>query len=141
MRTFASSPRLLTSAACALLGIGAAASTFAKPVPDNLGNGLNKLVESNLILQGTLQAPPADPSAKPDGTAVVAGKTIATYNGYATRQAANYAGHAIPDPVTKRPMVDIHLTGTVPFADAQKTLTTKFASLKITAVDPKYRGA
>src|ERR1700736_3967306 len=92
-------------------------SVSAKPVPDNLGNGLDKLVESSLILQGKIPAPPADPSAKPDGTIIVAGKNIAIYNGYATRQAANYAAHAIADPASKHFMVDIHLSGTVPFGD------------------------
>jgi hypothetical protein len=117
-----------------------ALSLFAKPVPDNLGNGLDKIVESNLILQGTIPAPPADPSARPNGTAMVAGKRVTTYNGYATRQAANYAAHAITDAASKHLMVDIHLSGTVPFADVQNALTAKFASLQVTAVDTKYRG-
>jgi hypothetical protein len=115
-------------------------SASAKPVPDNLGNGLDKIVESNLILKGAIPAPPADAAAKPNGSTMVAGTSIATYNGYATRQAANYAAHALTDPVSKQFMVDIHLSGTVPFANLQNTLMTKFASLKITAVDATYRG-
>ena len=118
--------------------VALAISVSAKPVPDNLGNGLNKLVESNLILTGKIPAPAADPSAKPNGSTLVAGKNVTTYNGYATRQAANYAAHAITDPVTKQPMVDIHLSGTVAFADLQTALTSKFTSLKITATDAKY---
>ncbi len=131
--------RALWSAVLSLLVLNPIVAIFAKPVPDNLGNGLNKLVESNLILQGKIPAPASDPVAKPDGTKVVGGKTIATYAGYATRQAANYAAHAITDRVSKQPMVDIHLSGTVALADLQKTLTTKFSSLKITAVDTQYR--
>src|ERR1700726_3216265 len=123
-----------------LLAISLGDDLSAKPVPDNLGNGLNKLVESNLILKGQIPAPPADASAKPDGTTLVAGKSVTTYNGYATRQAANYAAHAITDRASKHFMVDIHLSGTVPFANVQTALTTKFGSLQITAVDPKYRG-
>jgi len=126
---------------CTALVCATSLPLFAKPVPDSLGNGLNKLVESNLILQGQLPAPPADPSAKPDGSVVVAGKSIPTYNGYATRQAANYGAHAITDPASKQPMVDIHLSGTAAFADVQNELTTRFPSLKITAVDSKYHGA
>jgi hypothetical protein len=123
-----------------VLSSAIAFSISAKPVPDNLGNGLDKIVESNLILKGAIPAPSADPAAKPNGSTMVAGKNVATYNGYATRQAANYAAHAITDPVSQRLMVDIHLSGTVPFGDVQNALTTKFSSLQITAIDPKYRG-
>ncbi len=134
--------RPFTFALClTLVAVLAGAPAFARPVPQNLGNGLDKLVESNLILQGKIAAPSADNSAKPDGTTLVAGKSVTTYNGYATRQAANYVEHAITDPVSKQFMVDIHLSGTVPFDQAEQALTTKFASLKITAVDTKYRGA
>ena len=131
--------RALSSIPVIILCFFAGPTIFAKPVPDNLGNGLNKLVESNLILQGKIPALPTDSVAKPNGNVTVAGKTVATYNGYATRQAANYAAHAITEPASKKPMVDIHLSGTVSFADVQKTLTTKFSSLKITATDSTYR--
>ncbi len=126
---------------CALILASINRPASAKPVPDNLGNGLDKIVESNLILKGNTPAPVSDTSAKANGTAMVAGKSIATYDGYATRQAANYAAHAIIDPASKQLLVDIHLSGSLPFADVQKALTAKFASLKITAVDAKYRGA
>src|ERR1700730_11111537 len=112
----------------------------AKPVPENLGNGLDKLVESNLILKGIIPPLPADPVAKPNGSVIVAGKNVTTYDGYATRPAANYGRHAITNPVSKNYMVDIVLSGTIPFADVQNALTTKFNSLQITAVDAKYRG-
>src|SRR5207302_1541851 len=113
---------------------------FATPVPQNLGNGLEKLVESNLILQGKIAAPAADKSAQPNGTANAAGKSIATYDGYATRQAANYAAAAISDSVSNRFMVDIVLGGSVPFDKAKDALTKNFSSLQITAVDANYRG-
>src|SRR5436190_13857212 len=86
------------SLACVAL-VATAFSTFARPVPQNLGNGLDKLVESNLTLKGRLAAPAADAAAKPDGTAVVQGRTVKTYQGYATQQAANYARAAIVDSV------------------------------------------
>jgi hypothetical protein len=34
-------------------------SIFGKPVPDNLGNGLDKIVTNNLIQQGKITAVPA----------------------------------------------------------------------------------
>src|SRR4051794_26799156 len=103
--------------------LGIAVPTFAKPVPDNLGNGLNKLVESRLILQGKISAPAADASAAPNGTALIAGKIVSTYDGFATRQAANYARHAITDPLSKQYTVDIVLSGAIPFAQVKQTLT------------------
>lgn len=122
-------------------GLTASATILAKPVPDNLGNGLNKLVESNFILQGKISAPAADNSAHPNGTTLVGGRTVTTYDGFATRQAANYARHAITDPVSKQYLVDIVLSGSVPFDQVRQALTTKFASLRVTATDGKYRNA
>jgi hypothetical protein len=141
MKTLFYPSRLLPFVAGAILCGALAIPAWAKPVPDNLGNGLNKLVESNLILQGKIASPPADNQANPTGQTLVAGKIVTTYGGYATRQAANYAAHAIIDPVSKNFMVDIHLSGGVAFADVQNALTSKFASLKITAVDSNYHGA
>jgi hypothetical protein len=135
------SSRLPAVAACALAAI-TATSILARPIPQNLGNGLDKLVESNLILQGKIAAPAqaANKSDKPTGKARVGGKTIATYDGYATRQAAEFAANAITEPVSQRPMVDIVLGGKVAFEQLKQTLTTKFPSLQITATDAKYRG-
>src|SRR4051812_34805448 len=87
--------------ACTLLVTNA----HGTPVPQNLGNGLDKLVESNLVLKGQIPAPAADQSIKSNGTARVAGGSVATYDGYATRQAANYARNAIVDTVANRFMV------------------------------------
>src|SRR4051794_9318302 len=112
----------------------------AIPVPQNLGNGLDELVESNLVLQGRIAAPTADKSTTPNGSMVVAGQRVSTYDGYATQQAANYAHAAIVDVVSNRFMVDIVLGGKVPFDQVQQTLTNRFASLQITATNAKYRG-
>jgi hypothetical protein len=51
------------------------------------------------------------------------GQTIATYNGYATRQAANCTAHAITQGVTNKIMVDIPPSGTVSFTDLDLPLT------------------
>src|SRR4030081_3188737 len=140
MTTFTDSVRVPFSVFCAVLCGILAMPASAKPVPDNLGNGLDKLVESNLILKGKIAPPATDKSANPDGTTTVAGKSIDTYNGYATRQAANYAAAAIAEPASNRFMVDVVLSGAVPFDRVKQALTNNFASLQITAVDTKYRG-
>src|SRR5256885_2160317 len=135
---FSRSCSFITALLCGTLMITVA---VARPVPQNLGNGLDKLVESNLVLQGKMAAPKADSSVKANGSVTVANRTVSTYDGYATQQAANYARAAIVDSVANRFMVDIVLGGKVPFDQAQKTLTTNFPSLQITAVDGKYRGS
>ena len=101
-------------------GLFASASFLsAKPVPDNLGYGLDKLVESSIALK----------SAKKDAP---------LFNGYATEEAARYAAAAISNP-DGRFMVDITLTGRVAFEEMRATLEKRFPSLEITAVDANYR--
>ena len=97
-------------------------SLSAKPVPDNLGYGLDKLVESNLAL-------------KAGGLAKGAG----LYNGYATPEAASYASMAIANE-DGRFMVDITLNGRVSVEQLQASLQKTYSSFEVTAVDPKYHG-
>ena len=97
----------------------------ARPVPQNLAGGLDKLVESNLILKAAA-AQGAAPSV--------------LYNGYATQEAANYAALAIQDSETKRFLVDIHPSGRVPLDRLIETLKQKFSSFTFIAKDTKYKG-
>ena len=115
----------------ALLSAGAlfallASSVFATDVPQNLGNGLDKLVASNVALKA---------QAKKGQTAA-----IGQFNGYATQEAANTAAIAITDPATNRFLVDIHPNGRVPFNQLKDNLSVKFSSLQITATDANYHG-
>ena len=109
----------------ALLGSPAA---YAKPIPSNLGNGLDKLVASNLAIT----------NAKASGLAlhdtVVAGNK--TYTDEAT---AAVATSALSD-AQGRLLVRITLDGTVPVADLRKAIEGKLASLNVSAVDTTYRG-
>lgn len=110
-----------------LLLLGALATglstAFAVDVPKNLGNGLDKLVQSNLALKN-------DKAAR---------KNAALFNGYATEEAANMAAISIRDAATNRFLVDIHLDGRVPFAQLKQSLPQQFSSLTITASDAKYK--
>jgi hypothetical protein len=94
-------------------------SASARPVPQNLGNGLEKLVESNLLLNAGAPG---------------------TFGGYATKQAASYASMALIDKATGRYLVDIYLTGQVPLSTLRSSLQTRFPSLTIKQVDRGYRG-
>jgi hypothetical protein len=95
------------------------AALARRAVPENLGNGLDKLVESNLAIKAG--APPA-------------------FNGFATAQAAMYGKMAIVDTATGHYVVDIMPDGTVPLAALQASLQSSFPLMAVKAVDNSYRG-
>jgi len=88
--------------------------------PQNLGLGLDKLVESRALIK-------KDP-------------TRAVYNGFATQQAADYASLAITDALSDRVKVDIVPTGKVDVAALKAVLQNTIPSFTATAVENKYRG-
>jgi len=92
----------------------------ARDVPQNLGYGLDALVESNIALK-------------------TPGQVQQTYDGYATEAAAYYGGNAITDRDTGRVLVDITLTGRVALDDVRSDAESKIGSLTIKAVDREYR--
>jgi len=126
---FTSNPSRITRgmrATSAVLCVGLATLTsaiWARPVPANLGYGLDKLVESDLTLKAA------------------GGKTkVQLFDGYATEAAASYAARAI-SAKDGRFMIDITLTGKVPVGELQTSLATRFPSFQVTSVDPKYRNS
>ncbi len=105
-----------------------AGTTQASPIPANLGNGLDKLVESNLAVT----------SAKASGvqlssTVQVNGKS------YTDQQAAFVASRSITDP-DGRVLVRVTLNGAASFKDTRKAMKAAASTLSITAVDKQYRG-
>lgn len=110
---------VITAAVC--LGM-VAASLQARPVPQNLANGLETLVESNLATKGHLQKG-------------------GLYDGYTTQQAADYAARAIRDPATQRFLVDIFpRSKNVKAEQLAPMLSAQFASFTLTALDKNYHG-
>jgi hypothetical protein len=103
----------------------------ARPVPQNLGNGLDKLVESNLMQKGILPAPKA-----------ASGQTQSTtaFNGYATKAAASYASRALIEAPTGRYLVEIMPNGRVPVTTLRASLQATFPQMAVQAVDTKYAG-
>ena len=90
-------------------------------MPQNLAGGLGAIVESNI--------------------AIKAGQAKASFNGYATQQAADYANLAIQDAETGRFLVDIHPTNNRVNAEKLAAmLQQRFPSFTLTALDTKYRG-
>jgi hypothetical protein len=110
----------LLKAAILMFVIGLVAiSASAKPVPDNLGNGLDKLVQSNLAIRAGAPAP---------------------FHGFTTKEAESYAKIALIDEITLKYLVDIMPNGKVPIATLQTSLVANFPLLQIKNVDAAYRG-
>jgi hypothetical protein len=105
-----------------LLSLGAA-TLSAKPIPGNLGNGLDSLAESRTLIKG----------------GKVTAATVKSFGGYATARAQTVSQLAHTDS-TGRVLVDIYLNGRVPLVKLQAALKKTFPLLKVTAVDTKYRG-
>ncbi len=118
------SKRSLLALATLCLGL-TTAGLEARPVPQNLSGGLEKLVESHLALKDQTSK-----GLKPD----------TLFNGYATQQAADYAALAIQDEGTDRFLVDIHPSGRMPLDQLINKLEKRFASFTLTAKDTKYKG-
>ena len=101
----------------------------AGTVPQNLGYGLDKLVESHVTLK-------AQNAARKPGEPQIVGQ----YNGWTTEVAAGYAADAISEAGTGRFIVDITLRGTVPVDQVQAQIERRFPNFTVTAVDTTYRG-
>ena len=107
------------------LGMAMAISTVsATDVPKNLGNDLDKLVESNIALKNAQRTH----------------TKIATYNGFASERAAFASDMAIKEAASNKYLVDIHPSGRVSFDALKEDLLRSCPSLRITAQDTKYRG-
>ena len=125
--------RLLRNTAFAVSASAAAAlltgTLHATPIPANLGNGLGKLVESNIAVT----------SAKTSGASLASTVTV---NGktYIDRAAANYAALAIAPDEKGRLLVRVTLNGKASFKETRKAMKATASTLSITAVDKKYRG-
>ena len=135
-----------------------AVSVTAKPVPENLANGLDKLVTNNLIQQGKITSvPTSQTSATSSPTATTGGRkkstartatsntsaSTQTFDAYKTsvaKQAAGYTAKAVTQATTGKYLVDIMPNGRVPVTTLQSSLQSKFPLLSVTATDTKYVG-
>lgn len=106
----------------------AVTSVLAKPIPENLGNGLDRLVESHFALKTA-----SDKKARL--------KTYTANNGkvYTTEEAAGMANLALGDE-QDRLLVRINLDGKLSPEESRLALSSTIGSLKITALDPDYQG-
>src|SRR5256885_1185232 len=141
-----------------VLSSAIALSLSAKPVPDNLGNGLDKLVTNNLIQQGKITAAPAatqssttaittkmakKSGARANGPATInaaSTQNLATYKTMIAKQATSYASRAIGDTAAGKYLVQIMPNGRVPVTASQTTLQTAYPAIAVQAVDQSYAG-
>ena len=113
-------------------------SGYAKPVPSNLGNGLDKLVANNLALAAAGSTSTKLGAAA--GTALNTGDSV-TVNGktYVDAATAAVATSAIQD-AQGRVLVRVTLNGAATFKQTSKAMKAAASSLSITAKDKTYRG-
>jgi hypothetical protein len=150
MKLLSQSSRLL---AFTFLCAASAIPAFAKPVPDNLANGLDKLVTNNLIQQGKITTAPSvaqssptttkstkKPAARTTAQSTATTQSFTAYKAMIAKQAASFASKAVTDSATGKYLVDIMPNGRVPVTTLQSSLQSKFSSLSVTATDSKYAG-
>src|SRR5689334_19080746 len=128
-------------------------ASFSKPVPDNLGNGLNKIVENSLLQQGKI-TPPAKLTSAPVSTRKsAAGKQkttalsaqdaatyVANYKATVAKQAAAFSKLAITDGITGKYLVDIMPDGSVSATALQTALQSAFPAIDIRHTNTNYAG-
>src|SRR5437764_1405195 len=129
-----------------------ALSLSAKPVPDNLGNGLDKLVTNNLIQQGlvttapstgqasTTTRPTKKSAAKYSGAITTTTQSFDTYKAMIAKQSASYASRAVTDATTGNYLVEIMPNGRVPVTTLQAMLQAAYPATTVQAVDQNYAG-
>jgi Subtilase family len=141
-------PIAFCASICAVLAIPA----FAKPVPDNLGNGLDKLVTNNLIQQGEITAIPSDTQSPAGATAkttkrfassnkvTTATQSFDAYKSMIAKQAASYSSRALTQSATGKYLVEIMPNGRVPVTTLQANLQAKYPAITVQAANTTYAG-
>lgn len=109
------------------LSLLCAISLQAKPIPSNLGNGLDKLVASDLALNNAKSR-----GIELKGAVTVNGKT------YTDDVTAAVATNSLSDG-QGRLLVRVTLNGTASLEDTRQAMEARLSTLTVTAVDPTYR--
>ena len=123
--------RLAANSTSAIIGLAllAGPSAYAKPVPSNLGNGLDKLIASNLAIT----------EAKASGRRLEA---VVSVNGktYTDSATAAVASSSIRDE-RGRVLVRVNLNSDAKFNRIKRAMKATASTLTITAIDKNYKGA
>jgi archaellum component FlaF (FlaF/FlaG flagellin family) len=116
------------------LSFGLATTSYGTPVPQNLGNGLNKILENSLLQAGTIQ-PPVPPAG-----GQITQAYVNAYKAAVLKQANAFDAKAIKEGVTGKYLVDIMPSGQVTVATLQTQLQAAFPALSVQHVDQNYAG-
>lgn len=116
-----------------LVSCGLAVTSYGTPVPQNLGNGLNKILENSLLQAGTIQ-PPIPPAG-----GQITQAYVNAYKATVLKQANAFDAKAIKSAAGKY-LVDIMPGGQVPLATLRTQLQAAFSALNVQHVDQNYAG-
>jgi len=116
------------------IGCGVTLTSYGTPVPQNLGNGLNKILENSLLQAGMIQ-PPVPPAG-----GQITQAYVNAYKAAVLKQANAFDAKAIKEAVTGKYLVDIMPSGQVPFATLQTQLQAAFPALSVQQIDQNYAG-
>jgi CARDB/Subtilase family len=111
-----------------------AITSYGTPVPQNLGNGLNKILENSLLQAGMIQ-PPVPPAG-----GQITQAYVNAYKAAVLKQANAFDAKAIKEAVTGKYLVDIMPSGQVPLLTLQTQLQAAFPALSVQHVDQNYAG-
>src|SRR5438105_4832038 len=113
---------------------GLALTVYASPVPQNLGNGLNKILENSLLQAGTIQ-PPVPPAG-----GQITQAYVDAYKARILKEANAFDSKAIKEAVTGKYLVDVMPNGQVSRATLQGQLQTAFPLMSVQHTNDNYAG-
>src|SRR3954447_1514624 len=127
---------LLSSTAILSLSLS---SSSARPVPQNLANGLDKIVENQLLQQGAIGVP-AQHQASSAGSASSSPAYVNDYKAAVAKEAGMYMDRALMQIGTSKYLVDIMPDGHTDVTGLRNALQAQFPALVVTQIDTKYAG-
>ena len=116
------------------------AGISARPVPQNLANGLDKIVENHLIEQGKITAPLQASVTGKNAAGTSAPVSFAAYRAAVAKDAAIYSSNALVDRASGKYLVDIMPDGRISAEALRSSLQAAFPSVKVQATDTRYAG-
>jgi hypothetical protein len=133
-----------------MTSMAALTSVDGTPIPQNLGNGLNKIVENQLLQQGSVGVPAPNQlsAASTKATSKKQAKSIVqinasyaiSYKASVAKEAGTYVDRAIMQIGTSKYLVDIMPDGHGTVDALQTALQARFPALEVKHVDKKYAG-
>jgi hypothetical protein len=142
--------RYLLGGIAFVAAIAAMPAVKATPVPQNLGNGLNKIVENQLLQQGSIGVPASNQFSATSAKSIskkqaktnsqISAASANAYKAAVAKEAGMYVDRAIMQVGTSKYLVDIIPDGHVLIDALQPALQAQFPALEVKHLDKKYAG-